>query len=440
MGGEFPVKDEATQNRLALCREKLSKYDASRNSWMENGGKLWMECGGNIETNQHGFGGWRVVWFNPWQHQFEKTPLIALLNEIRAQYSLMQKAKEQAGKLANVATYALLDMLTKTAETLSLGLVPKFDLDKIRQRGEQYENQHYDTPLTSQTFFEFFEQAVESIVGENGRLLICIDDLDRCEGEVAYRLLESLKLYLNASNCVFVLGMDQDHLEQNLGSISTYKDKPRSAREYLDKMLQDRFVLPVPTNMKAYLESLLETRKIMEKHTALLLTTTQVILIDTLNDNLPHNPRKIKLFFSAWERYLGLITQQQELPGLNWQITIILTYLAVFEEPIYRSIEISPVYYNDELLRFIRTRANELAEYKGLELPPGLPLFPGTESSSSDLDSENQQQKSRNKDNDTLSYQCRNIFRIAYLIEQIGSIQATTIGRHLVDSRVLSIT
>ncbi|MGN5377609.1 P-loop NTPase fold protein [Streptomyces lasalocidi] len=57
-----------------------------------------------------------------------------------------------------------------------------------------------------------FADAVREFVGEDGRLVVFVDDLDRCTPESAMTVLESLKLFLAHSQCVFVLAMDVDVL------------------------------------------------------------------------------------------------------------------------------------------------------------------------------------------------------------------------------------
>jgi hypothetical protein len=438
MGGKFPEtrggNDEAKNDkkRLECCQELLDKngnsnngnsnnscrYDQLRNDW-----KTKTRTTIEPSTKKHGFSHWQVIWFNPWQHQFENNPLIALLHEIRAQYNPKSKVKGELGKYAHVATDAIFEMLINAADSLSLGLVPKLDFDKIRQKGERYESQRLETALTSQTFSAYFEEAVNTIVdgNDNGRLLICIDDLDRCQGDVAYRLLESLKLYLNARNCIFILGMDQKHLEENL---PPFKDKPRAARDYLDKMLQDRFVLPVPTDMKVYISGLLEKREIPPTTASALFNgVTRDDVTNTLNDNLPHNPRKIKLFLAAWQRYLDIISKQSASQNLDWRITVILCYLAVFEEPIYRSIELAPEKFADELIKFVdglhTPTTNDDTVYKGLALPPKLPVSGGMSGSS-------------------MTNNSHHYFWISPLIKEIvpSAPTATIIRLHLIDSRI----
>lgn len=96
--------------------------------------------------------------------------------------------------------------------------------------GRDYEAEHFATPLTSQRFRDFFEKAIAEVIGSDGRMVIFIDDLDRCEGEVAYRLLETLKLYLNARNCIYVLGLDQGHLETTIARVLSNAEDARRHR------------------------------------------------------------------------------------------------------------------------------------------------------------------------------------------------------------------
>jgi len=46
-------------------------------------------------------------------------------------------------------------------------------------------------------------------LGEDDRMVIFIDDLDRCLPEVALQVLEALKLYFNIDGVAFVLGIDR---------------------------------------------------------------------------------------------------------------------------------------------------------------------------------------------------------------------------------------
>jgi len=320
-----------------------------------------------------------LVWFNPWHHQFESSPLVALLGEIRQHFTIRRKMFNEAGKLIDVAVHATLNSMTEIAKDLKL---PIPSAKTVMERGREYESENYSNELGSQRFRDFFEGAIETITGKNGLLLIFIDDLDRCEGDVSYRLLEALKLYLNAKNCVYVLGIDQTHLESSIaralsGEKETWRYRPL-ARDYLSKMFQTMFLLPVPRHTSTYIEDLLDAddgnfqdrvRDLFGFPAGDFTTGEWPKLVQALDLNLPHNPRKLKSFIASWKTYLDVL----EKPAggeLDWRLTLILQYLAQFEEPLYRRVEQFPDFYNQHLLPFCQQQVSKPHPlFDGIEIP-----------------------------------------------------------------------
>jgi hypothetical protein len=323
--------------------------------------------------------GWHVIWFNPWQHQFEQTPLLALLHEIRQHFSLIRQTFDETGKLLDVTVHSAMNTLSEFARAVKLP-IPIPGAKGIMERGREYEAEHLETALSSQRFRDFFAKAIETVIGANGRMVIFIDDLDRCEGEVAYRLLESLKLYLNAHNCVYVLGLDQSHLEDVIARTLSGSEASRMyrplARDYLGKMFQSLFLLPVPENTETFVDAVLDpkdtafTMLLQERYGLAQADWPQLIRI--LDQNLPHNPRKIKAFISTWKLYLRLLAHQRPAGTLlNWRLTVILNYLGQFEEPLFRKVEEAPGFYSDQVVRFCRSGISTHPLFDGLELPYG---------------------------------------------------------------------
>jgi hypothetical protein len=319
------------------------------------------------------------IWFNPWQHQFETSPLVALLNEIRKHFTMPRKAFNEAGKLIDVATHATLNALADLGKELK---IPIPGARGIMERGREYETEHFSTGLASQRFRDFFEEAIRSVTGKNGLLVIFIDDLDRCEGDVAYRLLEALKLYVNADNCVYILGLDQNHLERSIakalsGEAETWRHRPL-ARDYLSKIFQNLYHLPVPRHTSRYVDDSLDAddAEFKTQLTQLfgLTKADWKLLVEALDDNLPHNPRKIKSFVASWKLYIDSLTPPEGRgEKLDWRLTVILHYLAQFEEPLFRKVEEAPAFYSDHIIRFCRDGFSPHPLFEGLELPYSTP-------------------------------------------------------------------
>lgn len=91
---------------------------------------------------------------------------------------------------------------------------------------------------------------------KKSKLIIFVDDLDRCEPPKAADIVEAINLFLDADGCVFVIGMDSDSVAKSIEV--KYKDlfdriKAENAgvvslgRAFLDKIVQIPFTVPRAT-------------------------------------------------------------------------------------------------------------------------------------------------------------------------------------------------
>jgi hypothetical protein len=77
---------------------------------------------------------------------------------------------------------------------------------------------------------------------QNRRLVFLVDNLDRCSPENVVRLLESVKNFLQAPNCVWVFAMDS-------GVVASYIDRKYEGTQmdgnnYLDKIVPEQYHIP----------------------------------------------------------------------------------------------------------------------------------------------------------------------------------------------------
>jgi predicted KAP-like P-loop ATPase len=171
-----------------------------------------------------------TVWFEAWRYQNEPAPVVALIQEIRRGLSLWQRGTSKAKKLGTVAAESLLNSLDKAAKLVGMESLPVSAKD-IQSIGEKYERDNLETRLPTDSVQEYLRQAIGALLPHENknlpspRVVVFIDDLDRCSAESAYRLLEGLKIYLSLDNCVFVLGMNQQVVIEALAERMKKDDK-----------------------------------------------------------------------------------------------------------------------------------------------------------------------------------------------------------------------
>ena len=215
---------------------------------------LARECGVYKATVQ-------AVWFDAWRYQNEAAPVVALLHEMRAQLSWGSRVVRSTGRRTRVAVRGAL--LSMEELTRKIGL----QISTFHQANREWQAENLATALPSHTLREHLRAAVAQLLPRKlpgsppPRLVVFIDDVDRCEPEAAYRLLEGLKIYLTLDNCVFVLGMNQKAIEEAIAQRmkSAANDNPAMrAAAYMEKLCQNVWRLPAVRKPERVLCELLE--------------------------------------------------------------------------------------------------------------------------------------------------------------------------------------
>ena len=229
----------------------------------------------------------KTVWFNPWKYDNKEELWASLIHTILLGIHSDPKIKKEVrNKAWEVLRETAWFLFKKGVSTATNNFITTDDIEGARDRiAAQSASDHEFL----NKFEEKFSSLVSEFVGENGKLVVFIDDLDRCIPENAITILESLKLYLDNSACVFVIAMDRAIVE--LGIRHRYgKDIDMSGREYLEKMIQLPFFLPPVQFGK--LQDLLKAKTKTSDYTKEIWTL--------LAYGLGGNPRKTKRFVNSF--------------------------------------------------------------------------------------------------------------------------------------------
>lgn len=272
----------------------------------------------------------RTIWFDAWRYQHEEMPVVALLQEMRAQLSHHRRSR-MAGVAIRGALLSIEDVTKKIG----------FQYSKFQQANREWKAENLDAPLPSHTIRLHLREAIDHLIPSkqtakplSPRLTIFIDDIDRCEPAAAFRLLEGLKIYLTLDNCVFVLGMNQKVIEKAIGNQIPKEDSPKErAAAYMDKLCQNVWRLPAVRIPDLFLKEML-TDTVEDK-------TTRDRIIEGIKDLrcLPPNPRRLKGLANLIGRMSVRLPSQQTTDEdsaiRHTQLLMVVAYTYQFHHDLY---------------------------------------------------------------------------------------------------------
>jgi hypothetical protein len=157
------------------------------------------------------------VWFNAWRYEREEHLIIPLLDHLRE--AILAWGKAEGGGASRRAENAAA-LFSRASRALLRGLTIKGGLPGIE--GTLAFEKVLEPDGASERPASFYHaafcdmrDATKDFVGANERrIVVFVDDLDRCLPLNALQVLESMKLFFDVPGFVFVVGLDQGIIER----------------------------------------------------------------------------------------------------------------------------------------------------------------------------------------------------------------------------------
>jgi hypothetical protein len=219
-----------------------------------------------------------------------------------------------------LAVYGALDLPDASPAFSRLRAMVSSNLATVLKAGQEIPE------ATTKAFFKVAELATESLqrklaitqneVGRlvrlsGKRLIVFVDDIDRLEPGLVPKLLLAVR-QLDIPMTTFIAAIDPDVVTKGLSQVhGGWRDSP----EFLEKILQFHYWLPPPDDAAI--------RRLIRAQATGTRLNIPVDVLDSLSDDCPRNPRRLKDFFrSLWQ--LAPIIERHREEDVDWSLIILL--------------------------------------------------------------------------------------------------------------------
>lgn len=225
-----------------------------------------------------------TVFFDAWRYQREEHMLLPLLDTIS---SNLRREETHWQTLHN--KFARLTKSVATAMTIKLPGI-QLETGQVLQRWQQAEEAKSDYYGWLSELQAALDEARQD--DSQRRIVILVDDLDRCLPHKVIEVLESIKVMLDVCGLIFVLALDEQVVEKAVENY--YGENYRiHGKEYIKKLVQVEFRLPPlrPRDVIDYTNILQQKLGTMESEAS---ATLSEVIPSLVGDN----PREVKRFIN----------------------------------------------------------------------------------------------------------------------------------------------
>lgn len=271
--------------------------------WLDSLIKKWNKEGKDDKKQKFDLSS---IWFYPWKYHTKEDVWRGLVSEViihsikvkDPSMAKVKKAIKQFGIFLGRGFVHVLAGLELEAKDPVTGSGAKLSLAGVKEILDEYQEAAHPEKGYLNDFENTLSKWVDETIGKNERLVIFIDDLDRCMPEVALQVLEALKLYLNIDKLIFVVGVDRNVVDT---LVARHYRKlgldPKKSGKYLAKMFQVE--VDLAPSVRQIDDFLTEQLKDIDYWTEELTETDQDIFRNLILEMADRNPREVKRLLNS---------------------------------------------------------------------------------------------------------------------------------------------
>ena len=230
------------------------------------------------------------IWFNAWRYEREeKYATIALMKTIAYALTENKKFVNVRKTILRGLKFVGMDMIRKiTTDTVMTEKGWNELESKLTEKMEILDKIEKDTIYFDG--IELIKKELKKIRNEDNeyRIVVFIDDLDRCSPKKALEILESIKVFLDIEGFVYVMGLSFKTVDRLISQ--AYQDTGVKGSDYIKKIIQIPIRIP-PWSISDIKELTTKIADEMKPYDQLIKNNAELIAT-----GIEINPRELKRF------------------------------------------------------------------------------------------------------------------------------------------------
>lgn len=188
--------------------------------------------------------GYRTIFFNAWNSDYQEDPLIALVSELK---DIFDKSEHASNVIATSGRFLL-----RFGTELGKGALKKLtgmNVDAVLDEASNIMVESIKAYQDKKQSLDDFKSALIDLISDpknesNKPIVFIIDELDRCNPFFAIKLLERIKHLFDVPNIIFVLGLNFSQMQHAVNGF--YGSERIDGKEYLRRFIDIEIELPKP--------------------------------------------------------------------------------------------------------------------------------------------------------------------------------------------------